>query len=158
MERLGLDSAVDDAEWLDGVAIRRLRQALVARFGWDAGMEAWHDAVVYGWEHRDRLVGMGNPVGYLYRVAQTSVRRQRRWGRPIDLPVPPPDRLPEIEPALAGCLAALSTRQRVAVLLVHAHGWTHEEAADVLGVNVSTLRNHLRRGLEHLRQGLGADL
>jgi RNA polymerase sigma factor (sigma-70 family) len=137
------------------VDLGRLRQVLVARFGWETGMEAWQDAVLYGWEHRDRLAEMANPVGYLYRVAQTSVRRQSRWRRTIDLPVPPPDRMPEVEPKLVRCLAGLTERQRVVVLLVHAHGWSHEEVAEVLDLGVSSVRNHLRRGLEHLRRGLG---
>jgi len=157
VERLRAGESPDAGPWLDGPALRRLRQVLVARFGWEQGMEAWHDAVVYGWEHRDRLMAMQNPVGYLYRVAQTSIRRQRRWGRRIDLPEPPPARLPDVEPGLVRGLATLSTKQRVAVLLVHAHGWTHDEAAAVLGVDVSTLRNHLRRGLDRLRRELGAD-
>lgn len=139
------------------VDLRRLQQVLVARFGWHTGMDAWQDAVVYGWEHRERLAEMGNPLGYLYRVAQTSVRRQSRWQQRIDLPVPPAGRLPEVEPGLVRALAGLSERQRLAVLLVHAHDWTHEEAAEVLDVSVSTLRNHLRRGLDHLRRKLGAD-
>jgi DNA-directed RNA polymerase specialized sigma24 family protein len=143
--------------FLDDDTMRRLRQALVARFGWQLGTEAWQDAAAYGWEHRDRLADMDNPVGYLFRVAQTSVRRQLRWARQVDLPAPPPDRLPDVEPGLPAALAALSPRQRVAVMLVHAHGWTHDEAASVLGIDVSSLRNHLRRGLDKLRHDLGVD-
>ena len=43
----------------------------------------------------------------------------------------------------------------MAVLLVHAHGHTYEEAAAVLGVPVTTVRNHLHRGLARLRATLG---
>lgn len=154
---MSVDRAQVDEGSLDVVTLGRLRQVLVARFGWDDGIEAWLDAVAYAWEHRERLQAMSNPVGYLYRVAQSSARRQRRWGRRIDLPIPEPHRLPDVEPALVRSLARLSERQRTAVLLVHAHGWTHEEAADVLGVDVSTLRNHLRRGLARLRRDLGVD-
>ena len=143
--------------FLDDEALRRLRQTLVARFGWQLGVEAWQDASLYAWEHRDRLALMDNPVGYLFRVAQTSVRRQLRWTRHVELPAPPPGRLPEVEPRLPAALGALSPRQRVAVMLVHAHGWTHDEAAGVLGIDVSSLRNHLRRGLARLRADLGVD-
>jgi DNA-directed RNA polymerase specialized sigma24 family protein len=69
----------------------------------------------------------------------------------------PPDRLPDVEPGLPAALAELSPQQRLAVLLVHAHGWTHDEAATVLEIDVSTLRNHLRRGLLKLRTTLGVD-
>jgi RNA polymerase sigma-70 factor (ECF subfamily) len=133
----------------------RLRQVLVARFGWELGLEAWHDAVAYAWEHSADLDQMANPVGYLYRVAQTSVRRQRRANRRFELPSVDEHRLPDVEPRLPHALAGLSDRQRVAVMLVHAHGWAHDDAAQAMGIGVSTLRNHLRRGLERLRTELG---
>jgi RNA polymerase sigma-70 factor (ECF subfamily) len=135
----------------------RLRQALVGRYGWEQGHEACQDAMAYAWEHADRLRAMDNPVGYLYRVGQTSVRRQRRWSRHVALPPVVPSVLPDVEPGLPAAIGALSPRQRLAVLLVHAHGWTHEEAATVLGIDVSTLRNHLQRGLSRLRSILGVD-
>jgi RNA polymerase sigma factor (sigma-70 family) len=138
-------------------AARQLRQVLVARFGVDAGADAYQEAMANAWEHRDRLNEMANAVGYLYRVAQSANRRQRRSARRVVLPPVPEDRLPEIEPGLPDALARLSPRQRVAVLLVHAHGWTQVEAATVLDIDVSTLRNHLRRGLEQLRASLGVD-
>src|SRR3954454_20792107 len=107
---------------LSSASARRLRQLFVARYGLDLGTEAWHDAVAYAWEHNDRLAAMANPDGYLYRVGQSSVRRQQRWRRRVVLPPVPPDRLPDVEPALPAALASLSQQQRLAVLLVHAHG------------------------------------
>ena len=38
---------------------------------------------------------------------------------------------------------------------VGCHKGMHEEVADVMGVSVSTVRNHLRRGMEKLRSALG---
>ena len=135
----------------------RLRQLLVARYGWELGLEAWQEAMAYAWEHRDAMEAMKNPFGYLYRVGQSSVRRGRRWRRRVTLPAAAPSRLPEVEPGLPAALALLSSQQRLAVLLVHAHGWTQLEAASVLGIDVSTLRNHLRRGMARLRIELGVD-
>lgn len=59
----------------------RLQRTFVARYGVDLGNEARADALGWAWEHRDRLSEMANPVGYLYRVGQTSVRGYctRRW-------------------------------------------------------------------------------
>jgi DNA-directed RNA polymerase specialized sigma24 family protein len=146
-----------DAGWSSdsGLCTDRLRQILVARFGWELGLEAWHDAVVYACEHAADLDEMTNPVGYLYRVAQTSVRRQRRANRRFDLPSVDEHRLPDVEPRLPRALAGLSERQRIAVMLVHAHGWAHDDAAQAMGIGVSSLRNHLRRGLVRLRTELG---
>jgi RNA polymerase sigma-70 factor (ECF subfamily) len=150
-----------DPEASDGAlpprAEARLRQVLVARYGWEDGVEAWREAVAYAWQHRERLAKMANPIGYLYRVGQSAARRERRWHRVVGLPVPEPIELHSVEPGLPKAIASLSGRQRVAVLLVHGHGWTHEEAAAVLGISTSTLRNHLDRGLTRLRAQLGID-
>jgi DNA-directed RNA polymerase specialized sigma24 family protein len=153
-------ASVDDVWHIGGLsdkALQKLRQLFVARYGWELGLEAWHDAVAYSWEHNERLAAMPNAFGYLYRVGQSSIRRQRRWRRGVAFPPVPPDRLPDVEPGLPRALAALSPRQRAVVLLVHAHGWTQEEAATALQIDVSTLRNHLRRGLGKLRKTLGVE-
>jgi DNA-directed RNA polymerase specialized sigma24 family protein len=148
---------LDEGLGLPAQALHRLRQALMARYGDEVGLEAYQDAVAYAWEHRQRLFVMENPIGYLFRVAQTSVRRQRRASRAVGLPPAAPASLPEVEPQLVAALEQLSDMQRAAVLLVHAHGWTLDDAAGVLGVGRSTVRNHLARGLERLRRRLGVD-
>lgn len=65
------------------LATRRhvLERSLVARFGVEVGQDAAADAVAYCCEHWDRLASMANPTGYLFRVGQTSARRERRWRR-----------------------------------------------------------------------------
>ena len=136
---------------------RRLRQVFVARYGWERGIEVWRDVVAYAWQHRERLATMANPTGYLYRVGQSAARRHGRQARRVALPAGTTDELPHVEPGLASALASLSERQRIAVLLVYGHGWTLDAAAEVLGVQTSTLRNHLARGLAKLRDQLGVD-
>jgi RNA polymerase sigma factor (sigma-70 family) len=133
----------------------RLRRVLVAWYGIDIGDEVTADALVFAWERWDALEVMANPVGYLFRVAQSRSRRYRR--RAVVLPGVPAAELPDVDPRLPAALAALSTQQRAAVLLVHAHGWTQSEAADALGCSVSTLRSHLDRGLRRLRAALGGE-
>jgi Sigma-70, region 4/Fibronectin type III domain len=91
---------------------------------------------------------MENPVGYLYRVGRSRARPRRR---PPLLPSTATVGIPEIEPRLPDLLAALPERQRTCVVLVHGFEWTHQEVATLLGVSVSTVRNHLARGLKRLR-------
>lgn len=129
----------------------RLRIALVAVFGQQRGREATANALGWGWEHRDRLRGMDNPAGYLYRVGRSSLRERKR---PAFLPVDG-QTMPDVEPGLPKALEKLSERQRVAVVLVHAYGWSRHEAADLVGVSLSTLDSHLARGLGKLRKSLG---
>lgn len=149
------DATPGDA-WFGAEAVRaeqRLRHALVAVLGQQRGLEATAEALAYGWEHRERLCVMDNPVGYLYRVGRSKVR-VRRSAKVRFVPVPP-NLLPDVEPGLPGALEELSENQRAAVALVHAYGWSRAEAAEVLEISVSTLDSHLQRGLAKLRRALG---
>jgi DNA-directed RNA polymerase specialized sigma24 family protein len=125
----------------------RLRRALIAAYGYERGREATAAALAWAWEHRDKLAGFEYPLGYLYRVGQSRSRvRKRRvlHGRP-EWPEP------WFEPALATSLGALTERQRVTVVLVHGYSWTLGEVAELLGIKVTTVQNHLERGLARLR-------
>jgi len=133
----------------------RLRQALTALYGPDQARDAAAEGLTYAWQHWDRVRAMDNPVGYVYTVAR-SRGRSRRKPRVV-LPAPSPG-MPYVELGLAAGLAALPERQRVAVLLVHGWDWTHQDVADLMGVSVSTVRNHLARGLDSLRTRLGVHI
>lgn len=142
------------AEVLADVEVR-LRRVLVARYGVEVGVDLTADVLAWAWEHRDRVVGFERPLGYLYRVAQSKARRYRRWSdrgfSVADVPeaeADPGDR--EAQLTLLA-LATLTPEQRMAVLLVKAHGWTYPEVAEVLGVPTTTVTNHVTRGLARLR-------
>lgn len=139
-----------------------LRRSLVASFGLVDGRQAVVDALSWAWEHWDRVITLDHPAAYLDRVGRTAALRQRQ--RPLGpleaAAVWPGDGAvlpPEIDPELVEALAALSEQQRAAVVLVHAHGWSQRGAAEQLGIAVSTLREHLARGMERLRTTLEAD-
>ena len=134
----------------------RLRRVLVAHYGVEVGSEVASDALAWAWEHWDRVRNMDNPCGFLYRVAQSSARRHRRWQRRVVLPVETPVAgLPAPEPGLDRALACLSASQRVAVLLVYGLDWSYKDAAAAMDVPITTIRNHLARGLARLRRELG---
>ena len=136
----------------------RLRRVLVAQYGVDVGSDASADALGYAWEHWERIGQMANPVGYLYRVAQSSVRRQRRWTREVSFPASDASCVDRgVDSELFDVLARLSPLQRVSVLLVHAYDWTYPEVAEVLGIKVSAVTNHVHRGTKKLRRLLHDD-
>lgn len=130
----------------------RLTQALVASLGGEVGREMAAEALAYGWEHWDRVGGMENPAGYLYRVGRNRGRRIRR---PLLLPDPPPAYSePLVEPGLPAALAGLSNRQRASVMMVHGAGWTLSETAELLGVSPGSVYRHVERALDRLRKSL----
>ena len=138
-------------------AIRtRLTKVLVAHYGREIATELVADVTAYAWEHRDRLAAMDNPVGYLYRVAQSKSRRYSRWNAQRLVPAARSDTpsLPDSE--LQRQLDALPMKQRMCVVLVHGFQWSYEEAAATLGLSVPAVRNQLHRGMKTLRSTVAA--
>lgn len=133
----------------------RLRRALVARFGVDLGNDVANDVMTYAWSNWSRVAGMENRVGYLYRVAQSEVRRYHRWRRRVVVCAPDDVMTDAYDDGLVAALAKVGHHQRVAVLLVHGYGYSYREVADVLDVSVAAVTNHVHRGLGALRQQLG---
>ena len=108
---------------------------------------------MYAWQHWDRVRRLDNPEGYLYVMARRRLRRLRP--RPAGLlPVAERSELPEVEPQLIEALNQLSEMQRQVVYLVEGFGWGLTDVGRILGISVSTVRNHLARGLERLRSEL----
>jgi RNA polymerase sigma-70 factor (ECF subfamily) len=130
----------------------RLSYAFFAAYGPEVGCDITSDALAYGWEHWSRVRKMDNPAGYLFRVGQSKARWYHRPR--VGFPITVRSQLPEVEPRLPGALEHLTRNQRIAVVLVHALGWTEEEVARLIGRSRSTVRTHLERGLRCLRDEL----
>lgn len=134
----------------------RLGRALAALYGFEDGRDATAEALAYAWEHWPRLQHVTNLPGYLFRVGQTRGRRRKQ--QPVtglfDIGVCGDY---SFEPGLPKALAALTQRQRLAVVLVHGYGYTLREVAALTGIRPTTVQNHLIRGLARLRSSLGAD-
>lgn len=132
----------------------RLRAALVARYGPSTGRAVTVDALTYAWEHWARLSQMANPVGYLFRVGQSSSRRYATDELPwLETPIAI-EETSTFAPELFAALAALTEQQRVSVVLVHGLGWTHRDTAELLDVSRSTIQTHVERALASLRAAL----
>ena len=130
----------------------RPQRALIARFGPELGRDSAAEALAWAWEHWDRVTGLENAAGYLYRVGVSKARSLRRPG--ALMPAVDDVRSPWVEPALPGALERLSDRQRTVVLLVYSMGWKHREVAETLGMRTGTVRKHLERGMAKLRASL----
>lgn len=131
----------------------RLHVALIGSVGVELARDATAEALAWAWENWERVRGMQNPGGYLYRVARSKIRP---WFRRFPaLPLPDTVAMPWVEPALPAAIAKLSEQQRVVVLLVYAFGWTQSEAARLLGISHGSAQKHAERGLARLRRQLG---
>ena len=145
-----------DHESFEGFVVTmepRLIRAFVGSRGLTGAADAAAEALAYAFEHWDRVRGMENPGGYLYRVGQSRTRPRR----PPELPAPAEVGLPDVEPDLVPALWALPETQRTAVWLVHACGWTYAEVAEATGASVSMVGNHVSRGMRRLRRRLEVD-
>lgn len=133
----------------------RLKQALIAALGGEAGREATSEALTWAWEHWAVVETMSNPAGYLYRVGRnrglSSFRKRPRVGAGRDLSTTE-DHL--VEPGLASALARLSETQADGGLLIHGFGWTYREVATHLGIAVGSVQTHVDRAMNRLRRDL----
>lgn len=135
-----------------------VRRAAVARYGLDVGAEVTAEAMAWAWANRGEVLAADNPAGLLFRVAQSKARAHHRWSvrrAPVEL-LPDHD-VNEANPALVDlfrALSKLSDPQRIAVVLVHAHGERYDEVAALLGVSTAAVTNHVHRGLKRLRSML----
>lgn len=132
----------------------RLRRALIALRGREAGRDATAEALTWAWEHWGQVQAMSNPAGYLYRVGTSRSRERRRALLPGAATTMDGS---AFEPGLGPALAGLTERQRAAVVLVHGCGWSYTEVAEAIGVTKSSVGTHVARGMEQLRAALGAE-
>lgn len=119
------------------------------------------EAYLRVWERWDRVVEMDDPAGYLFRTAMNLWRKRRRRialavRRAVRL-APGRDELAEVEAReiVVHALAALTERQRAAVVLVDLLDQTSEEAANLLGVKAPTVRVLVSKGRAALKRNAG---
>ena len=96
---------------------------------------------------------MDNPAGYLFTMAKRDVLRTFR--APV-LRRPPPA-CSQISSRHLPALAELSEMQRQVVYLVDGFGWGLTDTDRILGMSISTVRNHWSRGLARLRASLKSE-
>jgi RNA polymerase sigma factor (sigma-70 family) len=135
---------------------------LVTRNRYEAE-ELAQEAFVRVLEHWDRVSTMEDVRGYLYRTAINAFRTS--YGRALLAAkrsiriVPADDAIAEIDEqdATLRALAALSPRQRAAVVLTDMRGFPSEEAARMLGIRASTVRMHASRAHAVLKETMSGE-
>lgn len=110
--------------------------------------------------------GDGSFSGWLHRIAysaflmdirkkESDKTRETAWEQIQEKPPQPLDLNLEIEKAMG----TLKIEERSALTLCFSHGYTHEEAAEIMALPLGTLKSHIARGkvklaksLSHLRK------
>jgi RNA polymerase sigma-70 factor (ECF subfamily) len=119
------------------------------------------------WQHAREYTPRARVTTWLHHITHNlAVDRLRARGRLK--PLPDEDAMPESarQPslidekrrllALDAALAALPERQAAALTLVHLHGLSGKEAAEVLGVGAEAVESLLARGRRALKASLAA--
>jgi RNA polymerase sigma-70 factor (ECF subfamily) len=143
-----------------GLAARRVARAVLGP-GDDAD-DAVQDGMIAAWRALDRFDSARSFRPWLMRIvanASLDLLRRRKVRRAVAVPETvvsggiSADRLAEgalVRDRLKGALLELPERQRVAVVLFDAEGYSHAEIAGILGVPEGTVRSyvfHARRAL-----------
>jgi RNA polymerase sigma factor (sigma-70 family) len=93
---------------------------------------------------------------WLYRIAWNSWASQARRAPPVEPPPPEPVRATDDAVLdrrdLSRALAQLRPEERAALAVTYGQDLTHEEAAEVLGCPLGTLKTNVLRGKEKLRR------
>jgi RNA polymerase sigma-70 factor, ECF subfamily len=125
--------------------------------------ELMQDAFLRVWERWDRVGGMDDPVGYLYRTAMNLFRKRYRRAmlairRSVRL-APSQDDFADADDreTVRRVLATLPPRQRAALVLTEMLGFTPDEAGSALGVKASTVRSLSHQGRQSFRRVMEVD-
>ena len=120
--------------------------------------ELMQDAFLRVWEWMDRVAGMDDPLGYLYRTAMNLFRkRYRRATLAVRRTVgSAPSTSSPRRQVVRHVLAALPPRQRAALVLTEMLGFS-KEAGDALGVTDATIRSLTRHGRDAFRMMMEVD-
>lgn len=141
----------------------------------DEALDACQDAVLSAWRAIRRFDGDGEAFRrWLYRIVVNACRDRARYEarrprRPLEgdddgsgaaLPLPDPGQTPEsyaenadLRALLEACLARLSEEHRTVVVLDQL-GLDYAEIAEVVGVEVGTVKSRLSRARARLREML----
>jgi RNA polymerase sigma-70 factor (ECF subfamily) len=123
--------------------------------------ETMQDAFLAIWERWDRVSGMDDPTGYLFRTAMNLSRKRRRRAalaiRHAFATSPSEDPFVVVEDreVVFRALRGLDRRERAAIVLTSLLDYSSEEAGRILGTSAGSVRMMASRARAHLRETVG---
>lgn len=144
-----------------------MRAFLARAAGCDADDLA-QEAFVRAWQRADDYRGQGSYAAWIMGIGWRLFLDQRRTARRREGLAERDDDAPtSTDPRGASdaavdadrLLGALSPQERAALTLCFGHGWSHGEAAEIMGVPLGTLKSLVLRGRAKAQKmiGEGAD-
>lgn len=157
-----VDAAVSNGarfeEFFEAQAPTLFRRLYLVEGDRNEAEEIMQDAFIVVFERWERVRGMDDPEGYLYRVAFNIQRKRRRRAamalrRTLRI-APPPDEFAAVDnrTVIAAALTELTPRQRSALVLTDLLGYPSEEAAAIMNVRPSTVRVLAHQGRATIRR------
>ncbi|MCR9128604.1 MAG: RNA polymerase sigma factor [Alphaproteobacteria bacterium] len=121
------------------------------------------DAFVFAWSNLHRLRAperfkswlLGAVLNTARSRMRSRARRRARDGAWLDAAPQAAQAPGEAAVTAVQLFQALSLDQRAALALCHGEGWSHAEAAEMLGQPLGTVKSNIRRAKEKLRTLLG---
>lgn len=141
-------------------------RALLRRMGADgaAADDLAQDAFLQAFEAIAEFRGEGTFAGWVKRIAaRLYLKRRQKEARFVldgqDHEPDPPANLADAAGRidLDGALKLLSPAERLCVSLCYGAGLSHAEVAETLNTPLGTVKSHVRRGLDKLRERLAPD-
>ncbi|HEX9894823.1 MAG TPA: sigma-70 family RNA polymerase sigma factor, partial [Gemmatimonadales bacterium] len=148
-----------------GLGARRVARAVLGP-GDDAD-DAVQDGFIAAWRAIERFDPERSFRPWLMRIVSNAaldllrrrkVRRATAVPDTVESPGVSPDRAAEgalLRERLTSALVELPERQRIAVVLFDAEGYSHGDIAEILGVPVGTVRSYVFHARRALRRALG---
>lgn len=155
---------VDDTKWLISREIPRLRRyALTLVDDPESADDLVQDCLERALRKRHLWLRRGSLRGWLYRIMRNvflnqtkRINRDRRNVPIEDMPELTSHRPGQADRMMcndiAAAIGALPSDQRDAIVLTALEEFSYDEAADILGIPLGTLRSRLSRGRERLRE------
>lgn len=140
----------------------RLRVFLSRVAGSDADDLA-QEAFVRAWQRAGDYRGQGSYAAWLTGIGWRLFLDQRRTARRREVLAANEEAATSVDPRPASdaaidadrLLASLSAQERAALTLCFGHGWSHGEAAEIMGIPLGTLKSLVLRGRAKAQRMIG---
>ncbi len=120
-------------------------RAFLARMDSELADDVAQEAFLKAWRFAGQYDGRARYSTWLTRIAWRcridALRKNRRQEPREAGPTPDPSAATDI----GDLLGRLSEAERAALILCEGHGWTHNEAAELLGLPAGTLKSQVAR-------------